>query len=198
MYRVVTDANLCVRECVRYGNTTQCSCGLLHHQSQTKHSTEVDRAKRSKVFLVLFTIYCVRLCVCVCVRVWVFSGNENRKTEMSSRSRTLLTVNLDAVMANDPLRELFEACKTGDIVKVKKLINSQTVNARDTAGRKSTPLHFAAGELFIFIFLPFPFGIDLPLLYVIYPSDRCVTSDFRAKRRRSKRASCAIRMCDAY
>lgn len=66
--------------------------------------------------------------------------------KMSSRSRTLLTVNLDAVMANDPLRDLFEACKTGDIVKVKKLINSQTVNARDTAGRKSTPLHFAAGK----------------------------------------------------
>lgn len=65
---------------------------------------------------------------------------------MSSRSRTLLAVSLDAVMANDPLRDLFEACKTGDIVKVKKLINSQTVNARDTAGRKSTPLHFAAGN----------------------------------------------------
>uniref|UniRef100_A0A1B0G6T3 Poly [ADP-ribose] polymerase n=1 Tax=Glossina morsitans morsitans TaxID=37546 RepID=A0A1B0G6T3_GLOMM len=64
---------------------------------------------------------------------------------MSSRSRAILNVNLDAVMANDPLRELFEACKTGDIGKVKKLITPQTVNARDTAGRKSTPLHFAAG-----------------------------------------------------
>lgn len=63
---------------------------------------------------------------------------------MSSRSRTL-SVNLDVVMANDPLRELFEACKTGDIIKVKKLINPQTVNARDIAGRKSTPLHFGAG-----------------------------------------------------
>ena len=46
---------------------------------------------------------------------------------------------------SDPLRELFEACKTGDIAKVKKLVSPQTVNARDTAGRKSTPLHFAAG-----------------------------------------------------
>lgn len=45
----------------------------------------------------------------------------------------------------DPLRELFEACKTGDIARVRKLITPQTVNARDTAGRKSTPLHFAAG-----------------------------------------------------
>ena len=65
---------------------------------------------------------------------------------MTSRSRAILNVNLDAVMANDPLRELFEACKTGDIAKVKKLITPQTVKARDTAGRKSTPLHFAAGE----------------------------------------------------
>lgn len=71
---------------------------------------------------------------------------------MSSRSRTL-SVNLDVVMANDPLRELFEACKTGDIIKVKKLINSQTVNARDTAGRKSTPLHFASGMKLFVVFL---------------------------------------------
>lgn len=48
---------------------------------------------------------------------------------------------------SDPLRELFEACKTGDIARVRKLITPQTVNARDTAGRKSTPLHFAAGTL---------------------------------------------------
>ncbi|XP_055375005.1 poly [ADP-ribose] polymerase tankyrase [Condylostylus longicornis] len=65
---------------------------------------------------------------------------------MSNRSRTL-NCNLDSAMLNqnDPLRELFEACKTGDIAKVKKLITPQTVNSRDTAGRKSTPLHFAAG-----------------------------------------------------
>ncbi|KFB40787.1 hypothetical protein ZHAS_00008218 [Anopheles sinensis] len=64
----------------------------------------------------------------------------------ANRSRSMLSVNLEAAaMANDPLRDLFEACKTGDLVKVKKLITPQTVNARDTAGRKSTPLHFAAG-----------------------------------------------------
>lgn len=62
--------------------------------------------------------------------------------------RSMLSVNLETVMSNnDPLRELFEACKTGDLIKVKKLINHSTVNARDTAGRKSTPLHFAAGKL---------------------------------------------------
>ena len=47
--------------------------------------------------------------------------------------------------SSDPLRELFEACKTGNLNKVKKLVSQQSVNARDTAGRKSTPLHFAAG-----------------------------------------------------
>lgn len=42
-------------------------------------------------------------------------------------------------------RELFEACRGGDLTKVKTLVNSVNVNSRDTAGRKSTPLHFAAG-----------------------------------------------------
>ncbi|XP_049883188.1 poly [ADP-ribose] polymerase tankyrase [Pectinophora gossypiella] len=64
---------------------------------------------------------------------------------MSSR-RSILGSTLDALPApTDPLRELFEACKIGDAARVKKLITPQTVNARDTAGRKSTPLHFAAG-----------------------------------------------------
>ncbi|XP_072943225.1 poly [ADP-ribose] polymerase tankyrase [Epargyreus clarus] len=63
---------------------------------------------------------------------------------MSSR-RSMLGSALEPLPASDPLRELFEACKTGDSVRVKKLITPQTVNARDTAGRKSTPLHFAAG-----------------------------------------------------
>nr|CAD7577361.1 unnamed protein product [Timema californicum] len=63
----------------------------------------------------------------------------NRRSVMSTSAEPPSSSN------NDPLRELFEACKTGDIVRVKKLVNPQTVNARDTAGRKSTPLHFAAG-----------------------------------------------------
>ncbi|XP_076154616.1 poly [ADP-ribose] polymerase tankyrase-2-like isoform X2 [Alosa pseudoharengus] len=42
-------------------------------------------------------------------------------------------------------RELFEACRNGDVERVKKLVNLDNVNSRDTAGRKSTPLHFAAG-----------------------------------------------------
>ena len=42
--------------------------------------------------------------------------------------------------------ELFEACRSGDLTRVRKLATAQNVNARDTAGRKSSPLHFAAGE----------------------------------------------------
>ncbi|XP_055036759.1 poly [ADP-ribose] polymerase tankyrase-1 isoform X4 [Misgurnus anguillicaudatus] len=42
-------------------------------------------------------------------------------------------------------RELFEACRNGDVVRVKRLVDSVNVNAKDMAGRKSTPLHFAAG-----------------------------------------------------
>uniref|UniRef100_A0A8C1YMT5 Poly [ADP-ribose] polymerase n=1 Tax=Cyprinus carpio TaxID=7962 RepID=A0A8C1YMT5_CYPCA len=42
-------------------------------------------------------------------------------------------------------RELFEACRSGDLERVKKLVCPENVNSRDTAGRKSTPLHFAAG-----------------------------------------------------
>lgn len=65
---------------------------------------------------------------------------------MTSR-RSMLGSALDTLPATiDPLRELFEACKVGDVARVKKLITPQSVNARDTAGRKSTPLHFAAGK----------------------------------------------------
>lgn len=46
----------------------------------------------------------------------------------------------------DPLRDLFEACKHGDVPRVRNLVSAQNVNARDTAGRKSSPLHFAAGS----------------------------------------------------
>ncbi|KAK2573093.1 Poly [ADP-ribose] polymerase tankyrase-1 [Acropora cervicornis] len=44
-------------------------------------------------------------------------------------------------------RELFEACRNGDVTKVRRIVNTNSnVNLRDTAGRKSSPLHFAAGE----------------------------------------------------
>ncbi|XP_004911093.1 poly [ADP-ribose] polymerase tankyrase-1 isoform X4 [Xenopus tropicalis] len=43
-------------------------------------------------------------------------------------------------------RELFEACRNGDVSRVRRLLEPGNVNAKDMAGRKSTPLHFAAGE----------------------------------------------------
>lgn len=68
--------------------------------------------------------------------------------------RSILTSSMEPLTnSGDPLRELFEACKTGDIARVRKLVTTQTVNARDTAGRKSTPLHFAAGNYsYLFLF----------------------------------------------
>ena len=41
---------------------------------------------------------------------------------------------------------LFEACKNGDLERVASLLTSDNVNSRDEAGRRSTPLHFAAGK----------------------------------------------------
>ena len=41
---------------------------------------------------------------------------------------------------------LFDACKNGDLEKVKKSLTLENANSRDVAGRKSTPLHFAAGK----------------------------------------------------
>ncbi|KAF7648259.1 hypothetical protein LDENG_00159820 [Lucifuga dentata] len=46
---------------------------------------------------------------------------------------------------NGAFRELFEACRNGDVSRVKKVVDAVNVNAKDMAGRKSTPLHFAAG-----------------------------------------------------
>ena len=58
--------------------------------------------------------------------------------------------NSDQEAESDDHRELFEACKSGDVVKVKRLCSPQNVNVKDTAGRKSTPLHFAAGMEFVY------------------------------------------------
>jgi tankyrase len=43
------------------------------------------------------------------------------------------------------LKELFEACRNGDSIKIKKLITAENINAQDILGRKSTPLHFSSG-----------------------------------------------------
>uniref|UniRef100_A0A3Q4MK50 Uncharacterized protein n=1 Tax=Neolamprologus brichardi TaxID=32507 RepID=A0A3Q4MK50_NEOBR len=39
-----------------------------------------------------------------------------------------------------------QTCRNGDVSRVKKLVDAVNVNAKDMAGRKSTPLHFAAGK----------------------------------------------------
>lgn len=46
----------------------------------------------------------------------------------------------------DKQSSLFDACKNGDLEKVKKSLTPENVNSRDVTGRKSTPLHFAAGK----------------------------------------------------
>uniref|UniRef100_A0A674HIQ3 Poly [ADP-ribose] polymerase n=1 Tax=Taeniopygia guttata TaxID=59729 RepID=A0A674HIQ3_TAEGU len=46
--------------------------------------------------------------------------------------------------ASGAFRELLEACRNGDVTRVKRLVDTGNVNAKDMAGRKSTPLHFAA------------------------------------------------------
>ena len=69
--------------------------------------------------------------------------------------RELFNASRDVVGESDQSgRQLFEACRTGDVNKVTNLVqNRWSVNMRDTAGRKSTPLHFAAGKMFYFDYL---------------------------------------------
>ncbi|XP_014663274.1 PREDICTED: tankyrase-1-like [Priapulus caudatus] len=65
---------------------------------------------------------------------------------MATRRGTAVGQTLPTECApGDPGRELFEACRNGDLSRVKKLVGPGNVNAKDTAGRRSTPLHFAAG-----------------------------------------------------
>lgn len=43
-------------------------------------------------------------------------------------------------------QEIFDACRLGDIARVIMLLDrGVSVNLKDSTGRKSTPLHFAAG-----------------------------------------------------
>ena len=65
----------------------------------------------------------------------------------SRRSSNTATNFMESTLnENEKGRELFEACRTGDVARVRSLIQGGwPVNMRDTAGRKSTPLHFAAG-----------------------------------------------------
>lgn len=57
-------------------------------------------------------------------------------------------------------RELFEGCRSGDLERVRKLLTAENVNSRDTAGRKSTPLHFAAGETLVMFYKYFTKSVE--------------------------------------
>jgi hypothetical protein len=50
------------------------------------------------------------------------------------------------VRDSESVSPLFEACKTGNVEVVRQLASPENVNYRDLTGRKSTPLHFAAGK----------------------------------------------------
>ena len=61
-------------------------------------------------------------------------------------SSPVSSLNLSSVLAADFGPSLFEACRNGDLETVRTLLSTpEEVNARDLLGRKSTPLHFAAG-----------------------------------------------------
>ncbi|XP_021431458.2 poly [ADP-ribose] polymerase tankyrase-2 isoform X1 [Oncorhynchus mykiss] len=76
---------------------------------------------------------------------------ENTTPLMSTRqcSRVMglggVSPGVDSPGSGEPNREIFEACRNGDVESVRRLVTPENVNSRDTAGRKSTPLHFAAG-----------------------------------------------------
>lgn len=80
---------------------------------------------------------------------WSLTEHETGPGSSSISSNSITPMNSPLstpISSKDHLRQLFEACKTGDLARVKHLGNARNVNARDTSGRKSTPLHFAAGK----------------------------------------------------
>ncbi|KHJ42648.1 Poly(ADP-ribose) polymerase catalytic domain protein [Trichuris suis] len=64
---------------------------------------------------------------------------------MNRSQRPEVTLQGSPKSFNSADREIFEACRDGDIRRVKKLVSAKNANIRDSIGRKSTPLHFAAG-----------------------------------------------------
>ncbi len=55
------------------------------------------------------------------------------------------TVTKAKIKEGEKQSPLFEACKNGYLAGVQKYLTAENVNSRDVVGRKSTPLHFAAG-----------------------------------------------------
>ena len=63
-----------------------------------------------------------------------------------SLKNTPMLLGLTRGSGQDRQQILFDACRNGDVEQVKALMTPQNVNSRDLSGRKSTPLHFAAGK----------------------------------------------------
>lgn len=70
-------------------------------------------------------------------------GDTNNKTEELREPSCSIHSDLSGDREST---EIFDACRSGDVSLVRKLLNNgMNVNITDTSGRKSTPLHFAAG-----------------------------------------------------
>ena len=78
----------------------------------------------------------------------LLSAMSAKRCEVRRSSANMAATDLDSMEdlaeGGDDLN-LFEACKNGDLERVASLLTPESVNSRDVAGRKSTPLHFAAG-----------------------------------------------------
>ena len=111
--------------------------------------------------------------------------------------RRSLGVETISISHDDPLRDLFEACKHGDVsrvrnlaaqfignfkfffqfcpIQVRVLVTPQNVNARDTAGRKSSPLHFAAGSCIMSQNVPYASELKQTFAFQLEVDKMCFT-----------------------
>ncbi|CAH8451148.1 unnamed protein product [Schistosoma haematobium] len=77
-------------------------------------------------------------------RTTMVGDSEQKTTSFNAHSAAFHTENDNSIPSFD--EEIFDACRNGDLALVKCLLeNGVNVNLIDTSGRKSTPLHFAAG-----------------------------------------------------
>lgn len=69
----------------------------------------------------------------------MYTSNQSVKCSPFSTPNNIISTENNSISSDYHLnKELFNACRNGDAIKVKKLINSSNVNIRDTNGRKST------------------------------------------------------------
>ena len=75
----------------------------------------------------------------------ISSTSQQQSNSCSNLANNRIDSSLDNTEADSDLINPYEACKNGDIEIVKRLVDKSNVNTKDTHGRKSTYLHFAAG-----------------------------------------------------